>query len=872
MGFKNYWDGIKHRLGKTGSETEDISGEELEEVVVGHTIAGREIKEWRRKERKDRTSEQQEHQAIGTGETGLPKQPEKGKESAPDSEPVEEGRLKAEEAIRERLEKQLPLEAAEGAQQETLQRNEVPVEARLRVASREFRQQLADKAGSTKAFGRPAARLLVDFSAGFVAGAGSRMALSWAVRKGFRHFLDLSAPGMGAAVGATVGASMETWKAVREERKRLAAERQDYRQELEGLVGAQRCQKLFELRGKEDIEGLKRSDPQTAEVLEKMRRSGISWKKVAKSFLRGAAAGALGGALGGLVAEHLGWTAKAAEGAPSSARETAKAAKQVALEHWRNAEVSREMRGSVWNTVREYLEERGIQKPSNALVNEATRMITDANNVEITGDHATAAAEAVHHHLEGGIKDVAMQPGHGLGHFEDLNELIKRAGGSPAVEKIEEVLNEAPVTEAIRTAPKAAGITGRDYAMMAALVAEVAAIGYVGRKLIKKLREGRKPQRNSAAAPAENIASSPAESAPEPEGQEEVPGSTPDSQETIVVPPGRLDGAGEEESRTENAPPQEDSQQPESAPKAPVSAQEPDPRFSQARILPAFPAEGIMAKEKSPEPEKKTDPVENKPGYESIKEQVKNALEEICGTLQDALKAYELSHDPKILSQAWQKCGLLTGQLGEFSTALPKAEQDRMENELSGLERRLDLIVSDFKKIKESAPAAPIESGAGTGGTGRDNDGKIGQKEKPDQPKTEAADELPQNLSPARDRSLREKAPEGMDAAGLDLGKYALLTQERAYGSPVWSAVEAGRLTEAEALDVIGKLMSVGSWKDAAKPKNIGPLVEIFTVLLNKKNSKGRLYPQVDSLVGELKSLGPAMQEAFRRARQELES
>lgn len=331
---------------------------------------------------------------------------------------------------------------------EVASREDVPVGAKLEMSGSEVKQELEGEIKKQKFFGRKS----VDALTGFAFGAfTAKTMIGWGAKTAIKRGFDFVVPGTGALAGAVAAGSYEFILATRDERKRVRAERE----ELHGEVGAERLKEIIaEVRNNSEAEY---TSPYTTEIYERYQKSKVNKKKIAKAVVRGALVGGIGGFAGGYLAEKfLGGVAYAAESfagdvAKAGAKETAKsfaydhteAGTKKLVSVFESKVVSvpgasvgeQEMNGSVWNTVKEYLKSHGIEKPSNNLVNEATRIITAENSVEITSDAAPAM---------GSVKDIAMNQGFKLGGFEKLNELITDAGGE-VVEQAREVTIGAPI-------------------------------------------------------------------------------------------------------------------------------------------------------------------------------------------------------------------------------------------------------------------------------------------------------------------------------------------------------------------------------------------------------------------------------------------
>lgn len=332
---------------------------------------------------------------------------------------------------------------------EAAARAEVPVEAKLEMSGPEAKQELEGEIRKQKFFGRKS----VDALVGFAAGAFTAKALTaWGAKTAIKRSFDLAVPGMGAVGGAVAGGSYELYKSLKEEKKRERAGLEL----LHGEYGPGRIAEILNILENEGYDSLQ-NNPEAAAVYEKYANNKVNRKKIAKAVVRGALIGGIGGYAGGYLAEKfLGGVSYVAESFAGDAVQTGakETAKSFAYDHteagtkklasiFESKVVSvpggsvdtQEMHGSVWNTVKEYLKSHGIEKPSNNLVNEATRIITAENSVEITSDAAPAP---------GNVKDIAMAKGFKLGGFEKLSELITNAGGE-VVEQAKEVTLNAPV-------------------------------------------------------------------------------------------------------------------------------------------------------------------------------------------------------------------------------------------------------------------------------------------------------------------------------------------------------------------------------------------------------------------------------------------
>lgn len=323
----------------------------------------------------------------------------------------------------------------------------LPIEARLEASRDEVKDELAGEVQKRKFFGQKSVDALVGFAAGTGAAITYKTVAGWGLRTAVKRGFDLTMPGTGAVVGAAVSGSYELIKHTIAEKKRVYKEREDFEQE----VGLERLRAVLEMRAGGKQFGLE-SSPEAAEIYERYAQIKVDKKKIATAVVRGALIGGIGGYAGGYLAEKfLGGAVSAVEkgvekisgvtmqmpgfGTPDGGRlASVFEGKTVSVNSEATTENVRHMGSNVWSTVKEYLKEHGIEKPSNKLINEATRIVAEENGVQITSD-AKSAAHA--------IKDIAMAKGFELHGFEKLSDLIEEAGGS--VESVSrDVLLQAP--------------------------------------------------------------------------------------------------------------------------------------------------------------------------------------------------------------------------------------------------------------------------------------------------------------------------------------------------------------------------------------------------------------------------------------------
>jgi hypothetical protein len=402
---------------------------ESSERRVQQPISNKKIKEnrWekkaKRKEQRQEAKNNQETSAEEQQKIETSPNPEPAPAAAPEAKPEPE--MTPEQ--REKLADQTVGDIADRALEEAISRTDVTTQQKLELTKPRVREEIREEVKRASAFKHRAIDAALGFATGFAGSAALRTAVSWAARKVIKRTLDLSAPGAGAIVGGAVAGGWEGLK----EYKKIRKERKD----TQGLKGIERFEELIKITNKEEREQLDATDKEILDKWEKLETE--KKKRIGKAVLYGAVVGALGGAAGGALAEALGWG-----GTPGSDKLHEL---QENIKHWRSAfsgwgqpikdfaaqnlDVKTEMHNTVWQTAKEVLKDRGIAKPTNEMINELTRRITDINNIEITGDHLSKAAEAVRQHLAEGIKDIAMQQGHALHHLEQTNDIIAKFGG-----------------------------------------------------------------------------------------------------------------------------------------------------------------------------------------------------------------------------------------------------------------------------------------------------------------------------------------------------------------------------------------------------------------------------------------------------------
>lgn len=441
----------------SNTQEDKVEAVPVKEAVVEPGGSKPEESPKRRKKRWEKRTERKAGKAAKENRESVEESPVNLEES-----PTVENTPKEEELSPEKkaqmAEQAVPL-IAEAAQEEIARSLELTVAQKQQLMKGEVSEEIKQSIEKKKFLGERAVDALVGIASGAGGVAAVKMLASYGLRSSLKRMIDIGAPGMGAIVGAAVGGSFELVKTWRNESKRVEEERkaslesvneisEAHKEKLSGLKGKKRMEALMKLRQEADLSEQEKSG--LNELYEKYNSLKIDKKKIGIAVLKGATIGGLGGAVGGVVAEKLFGaagvvSAAAKESAPpggvgSAAKESLSdwmkshsgdiVKGKVSIPAEINGDITANVEKNVWTTVKEYLKAHGINKPSNALINEATRKITDLNNVEITSDHSTKFAMSVHHHMENGVKDVLMQKGHEIHHLESLNDLIKANGGS----------------------------------------------------------------------------------------------------------------------------------------------------------------------------------------------------------------------------------------------------------------------------------------------------------------------------------------------------------------------------------------------------------------------------------------------------------
>ncbi|MFA5990934.1 MAG: hypothetical protein WC794_01655 [Candidatus Doudnabacteria bacterium] len=206
-------------------------------------------------------------------------------------------------------------------------------------------------------------------------------------------------------------------------------------------------------------------------------------KKIRNAVIRGAVIGGVGGYLGGVISDHLGLGQYVADvsgqetgnnlvqAAGADAVHHADTVRQVTAETLLEAKknlISQHdvlpVKSSVWATVADYFHSRGIEHPSNNLINEGMKRISELNNIEITGHHNIADFSGFHHaHVEGlgSVQDVKMSGHEILKGFASLDDLVKEGGGKTLEAQAAEVTQQAIKNAAEQAVPTALSETAK---------------------------------------------------------------------------------------------------------------------------------------------------------------------------------------------------------------------------------------------------------------------------------------------------------------------------------------------------------------------------------------------------------------------------
>ncbi len=681
---------------------------------------------------------------------------------------------------------------------------------------------------------------LVDFAIGFGAGFGYKALVGSAVRTGVKRAVDLSAPGMGAVVGAATGASYEFIKTTIQEVRRKKEEKQDLREKLEGKIGVQRLEGLLKLREEESLEEL---GEDSKEIYEQLKKSKINWSKVGKATLRGAVVGGIGGAIGGAIADRFNWGGDhvgAGDSAKNSIPPQNWAGNNSPIEGFAAAErvkdVSAPMKDNVWNTVKLYLEQRGVSNPSNEVINHATRIITDANNVEITGDHAQLAAEqlkSLHHHITKGVLDTKMQQGFKLLHFDKLNDLIKAGGG------------EIPKEQIAVNLPKnlpGAGAPSRFAEMTTSWVNSknlYKILGVLGAgAAFEASRRLRKRKKKTG------------------EQQDWPPSILPEKQREVLSEP---------ESKLNEKP---------------IASEEP----------------GGKEELKRPVAEQSGLEVEKGESAEMLAVGLSNKFKEIISLLQEALARTDRIQRENLQDQA---VSLLRDIDGKVDAILDKEERSYVQQELrvyfmqvSDLDKKI--IAQDKEREGNTAGSAHNKDEAVGGSLGLDEDygdsgseddrqrksiqtGRASQDSGQKKGRLEPTEKSTRQIIADKDSvaSLKESREKKKDPEWLaklkaegkkklaDRYVWALLMREREKGGLLWVAVDSGIMDENSAVELQKFLRSIENYQDASS-EQINKLVGVFKVFIEENGSV------VKNLMKKLEGLGMATKFAFTRADREL--
>lgn len=267
---------------------------------------------------------------------------------------------------------------------------------------------------------------LRDKALNFLVGAGAGALVRGAVRRAVKSSLDFGTFGTGMAAGAAAGGVFEGGKALyREARRIYQKELELNREQLEGLSKFDRLKKVLEIRRERERASLSIS-PDYQKISAALDQDlKVNWKKVGRAALKGAAIGAVGGAAGSWLADHL----MSPEGVHAAGAEVAREVKKETL-RWAVPETQTvDNQHSLWEMTKTYLEQHGVENPSNADVLQATKAVAEASGVNVPEWGLT----------NGTIDHTAIQKGFTVKGFERLNDMIRGLGGTPTAERILEV-------------------------------------------------------------------------------------------------------------------------------------------------------------------------------------------------------------------------------------------------------------------------------------------------------------------------------------------------------------------------------------------------------------------------------------------------
>lgn len=191
---------------------------------------------------------------------------------------------------------------------------------------------------------------------------------------------------------------------------------------------------------KETPKTLRKDTEKMLKALEKgwgyERKFGVkdkNWKKIGKAALRGGVVGGTAGLISYGIVEHaLPYASDMVSNYMHGAMETKVNTISSSVEGHLPDTVP--MRDTVWDTVKQILHEKGVET-SNATVNEATRLVTAANDIAIHADHLGGVHSVVDIHMQEGFPLKLAGTG--------LEEFIKAHGGNLGTEVVSKSVEAA---------------------------------------------------------------------------------------------------------------------------------------------------------------------------------------------------------------------------------------------------------------------------------------------------------------------------------------------------------------------------------------------------------------------------------------------